>query len=119
MTFDDVYEELLSLTSEVGARPDVPMESEQFFSKVVEDFDGTKEECLEHIKNNLHNWFRFVFEEPRWLQEPDWQFLNGKPMVFIGQIEIPVTTGYFHDDASFYVFGEIETGETKVVIQVA
>ncbi len=27
---------------------------------------------------------------PEWMQEQDWQFHNGKPMCFVGQMEVKV-----------------------------
>jgi hypothetical protein len=119
MRLDDIYEELLRLTSEAAVRPDVPLESEQFFSALVDTFLGSKEECIEFIRSNLRVWFTSMTEGPRWLQEPEWQFSGGKPMVFVGQIDVPSSRGYFHDDASFYLFWDGDTGEEKVVVQVA
>lgn len=119
MTLDDLFEELIPMVSEVGALVDVPIESEDFFSNIIEQFEGTRKECLDYIKSNLKNWFKFVKKGPDWIQEAEWQFANGKPLVFVGQINIPKETGYFHDDAAFFIFWDTDSGETKTVIQVA
>lgn len=120
MHIDDIYVELLALTSEeVAARPDVPTESWQFFTDIVENFDGSQEELLTFIKAHLREWFRCMDKEPEWIQEPEWQFSDGKPMVFVGQIDFPAhPNGFFHDDASFFVFWNL-ADEVKTVIQVA
>lgn len=46
MHLDDVFGELLSLVSTAGAQVDVPINGEQFFSRLVDTFPGTKEEFL-------------------------------------------------------------------------
>ncbi len=119
MTLDDVYEELLGMVSEVGAQVSVPLESEEFFSGMVTEFTGSREQFLDFVRENLRRWFRTVHTSPQWIQEAEWQFSDGKPMVFVGQIDVPREKGLFHDDASFYVFWNPVTGETKNVIQVA
>lgn len=119
MTLDDVYDELLQIVSDVGASLTVPIESEEFFSEIVEHFTGTKEDLLLFIQSNIKSWFVFVHSEPNWIQNPEWKFFNGKPMVFVGQIPISKEQGLFHDDASFYVFWDPKTGVTDTLIQVA
>jgi hypothetical protein len=118
VTFDDLYRDLLTIVSAAGARPDVPAESEAFFSNVIEQFHGSREDCLRYIHGNVRAWFRCVSDLPRWIQDANWQFSEGKPMVFVGQIDIPHSAGYLHDDSSFFVFWNPDTGETKTVIQV-
>lgn len=119
MTLDDVYSELLELVSPFGVQLTVPLEAEEFFGRQVESFDGPREELLEYIRAGLPDWFRVVGERPRWIQEAEWQFAGGKPMVFVGQIDVPAGKSVYHDDASFFVFVDPGSGETKTVIQVA
>jgi hypothetical protein len=97
----------------------VPIESEEFFATLVSRFAGSKSDFLRYVKENLPSWFRFVSQPPRWLQEAEWQFSRGVPMVFVGQVDVSAGAQWFHDDASFFVFWDPETGETKVTIQVA
>jgi hypothetical protein len=119
MTLDDVYEELLPIVSEVGAQVDVPIESEQFFEELADTFAGSSAEFVEYVRANLRSWFVCLNEEPSWLQEGEWQFANGKPMVFVGEMILPPEKTGLHDDAGFFVFWDRNTGETKTVIQVA
>ena len=119
VTLDDVYEDLIALVSEVGAQADVPAEAEAFFSELVAAFPGEREEFVQHARKNLRDWFRAVNAYPVWVQEAEWPFSNGRPMVFVGQIDVPAGKGLFHDDAAFYVFWDPETGDTREVIQVA
>jgi hypothetical protein len=119
MTLDDVYSELLELVSPFGAQLTAPIEAEEFFGREVESFAGSRESLLDHIRTNLPDWFRAVGDRPRWIQEAEWQFSGGKPMVFVGQIDVPAGKSVYHDDASFFVFVDPASGETKTVIQVA
>ncbi len=119
MTLDDLYDDLIEVVSEAAAQVDIPIESEEFFSKIVKNFDGSKEECLMYIEANVKRWFRCITERPKWIQEAEWQFNNGNPMVFVGQVEVDPASGFFHDSAIFYLFWDSKTGETKTAIQVA
>jgi hypothetical protein len=89
MKLDDVYHELLVMTSDVGASLTFPIESEQFYIDLVEHFDGTKEQLLAYVQEHIGSWYRFVSSEPEWIQSPEWRFFNKKPMTFAGQIDIP------------------------------
>jgi len=119
MTLDDVYADLTRIVSEVGAQVDVPIEREVFFSQMLEGFADHREQFLDYVTKNVQEWFRVVEHGPRWLQEGEWQFSGGRPMVFVGQIDIPAARQFFHDDAAFFVFWNPETGETKTLVQVA
>lgn len=119
MELDDIFEELLVLVTDYGAQVDVPIESEQFFTTLIEEFHGTQAEFLSFVRDNLPLWFRSVPEHgPSWIQEAEWQFHDGKPMLFLGEIPIPKSAGLFHDDAAVFVFLS-EDGVSKSVIQVA
>lgn len=120
MNLDDVYDELLRIVSERGARVDVPIESERFFSQVVEGFRGTREELLEHVRANAPRWFRWIGAPPEWIQDAEWQFTDdGRPMVFVGQLVIPAGSGLFHDEARVFVFIDPDSDDVKTVTQVA
>lgn len=119
MKFDDVYPDLLKVVSKAGALVDVPIESERFFSNVVESFNGTREELLSYVEANLDRWFKRVDATPSWLQEAEWQFDEGVPMVFVGQLNVPKSAGHFHDDAALFVFLNPSNGKVKTVLQVS
>lgn len=120
MKLDDVYEELLAVISERGARVDVPIESERFFSQIVEGFGGTRQELLDHVRANASRWFRWLGEPPEWIQDAEWQFTDdGRPMAFVGQLAIPAGSGVFHDEGRVFVFIDPDGGEVKTVTQVA
>jgi hypothetical protein len=114
--FDELLPELLGLLGPFGARPDVPIEAEQFFAGLATQFSD-QASYLEHIAANLPTWFRCLDARPEWLQGPEWQWWAGKPMVFVGSINAP--RGTFHDDGRFYVFWCPESGIARTMIQVA
>ncbi len=119
MSLDDLSPDLWMIVSEVYARPDVPIESEGFFEDIANSFQGSKEECLSYIRNHVKNWFRCSNKPPTWIQEAEWQFSNGKPMIFVGQVDVSASSGLFHDDASFYTFYSPENDEIKTLVQVS
>ena len=73
-------------------------------------------ELREWLKERLLKEFRFASQPPEWIQNPEWPIVEGRPLVFLGQLEVE---GYFHDEAAVYVFHDPETGECQTVIQVA
>lgn len=119
MNYEEVYVELMKTLSDIGVRPDLPIECEHYFTKMVDEFPGNQSEFINHVRENMRSWFRSLSDEPTWLQEPEWQFHNGKPMVFVGQINVPPTGEFFSDEAVFMTFWDADSGEIKVLVQVA
>ena len=70
----------------------------------------------EWIRQKLLERFRFAVEPPTWIQSPQWPIGPNGPYVFLGQLEL---SGYFHDEASIYVFHDPKTGEFVTIAQVA
>lgn len=120
MVLDDVYEDLLAIISERGARVTVPIESERFFSRLVEGFAGTREALFEHVRTNVARWFRCIDQPPEWIQDAEWQFTaTGNPMVYLGHVDVPANSGVFHDEGRVFVFIDPDGDEVKTVTQVA
>lgn len=101
MTFDEMIPDLFRILSQAGARPDVPIEAEEFFTRIVSDYTD-RESCCQYIEEHLFDWFRCFQGRPDWIQDPDWPWAGGKPMVFVGSMDAP--PGAFHDDARFFLF---------------
>ena len=114
MTFDDAYDVLLDVISRCGARPGY--EAEDFLTKFVANFSDM-ETLRASLEENAPKWFRCLGALPEWIQEADWPWFDGKPMVFVGSIDAP--SGTFHDDGRFFLFWSPKTGITDCVIQVA
>ncbi|PHR99100.1 MAG: hypothetical protein COA78_25365 [Blastopirellula sp.] len=119
MNYDDVYVELVTTLSDIGVRPDLPIACEDYFARMADDFAGDESDFINYVSENMRSWFRNLSVEPEWLQEPEWQFHNGKPMIFVGQITVPHTGEFFTDTAAFFTFWDLDLGETKVIVQVA
>jgi hypothetical protein len=116
MIANEIYSDLLAAVSNVGA--DLTGDCEQFLSDLRTSFQGTDEEFVQHVQANVDRWFRVVNSFPEWIQNADWQFHRGKPMVFVGATPIPKAAGLFHDEACVFVFLS-DDGVTKCVIQVS
>lgn len=61
---------------------------------------GAKER-LARLKERIAGDFRCLKSPPKWLQAPEWPFVDGAPLVFVGQLDI---TALRHDTAQVYVF---------------
>ncbi len=120
MTFDEIYADLLEALDASGRNIDPSCgDGEAFFGNIIATFPGTKAECLAYITRNISNWFRVVGDAPDWIQGCEWPYWQGKPMVFVGQVNVPRSAGWLHDDAAFYTFWEPEAGVTETVVQVS
>jgi hypothetical protein len=118
MILDDVYPELIQIVSTIGAQVDVPIEAEEFFAEIISNFEGTKQELLTFVESQIRTWFQSLSDPPAWIQEAEWQFDGGRPMIFVGQINVAAGT-LFHDDAAFFLFFSPQSGITKSIVQVA
>jgi hypothetical protein len=116
MTLDVLLPDLFELFRPFHARPDYPIEAEEFFTTLVSQFSD-RDACLNYIRLHLPTWFRSLSRRPDWIQGEEWLWWNGKPMVFVGSIDAP--PGTFHDDGRFYLFWCPDSGVTRAVIQVA
>lgn len=116
MTIDisSIYADLLPITHAAGADVD-----EDFLEGFADSFEGSESEFLSFVRANISKWYRTLESPPEWLQEPDWQYFEGRPMVFVGAIDRDPGASGLHDDARFFVFWDPETGVTETVIQLS
>ena len=119
MDINDIFVDLLAAVCEYGEVPDSSVESEQFFAQKLAPFEGRLEEAIEYVVRNAPNWFWSVGASPQWVQEECWEYNNGEPMVFMGQVEVPLALGFFHDDARIFVFMDAKTSEVSTVFQIS
>lgn len=120
MTYDDQLELdlLVMLARDVAATPDSSDEAIAFFRHLAESFVGTREEFLSHVRSHAAAWFPSVGERPRWLQSENWLWgRDGRPMTFLGQIDVPEKARAFPCDSAVYVFVDQSTGELHTVLQ--
>ncbi|MCB9431206.1 MAG: hypothetical protein H6668_04395 [Ardenticatenaceae bacterium] len=113
INFDNVnvYERLLRVCKLFAVHPLSSIESEEFFRLLVAQYvkQGDLDDFEEWVSEQLLVYFKYVKHKPRWLQDPEWPFSNGLPMIFVGQfdidpLELPNSTSLFHDATSIYVF---------------
>jgi hypothetical protein len=68
------------------------------------------------LKKRLKEAFPCATKPPAWIQSPDWPIVDGKPLVFIGQLPIDLP-GMFHDSGMVYVFCSADDGKFETVAQ--
>jgi hypothetical protein len=118
MDYDSAFETLMTVGAKYGVRPDVPIESEDFFRELISRYSGLESGFSSWLDQELASQFRCVLKRPEWLQSPEWPIFQGRPMMFVGQIDYPIGSNQvFNHDASYYVFLDYETGTTKTVVQ--
>lgn len=111
---------LLQLGKEFSFDPLSSNESEIYFIKLLEKYKNKNDNDLKNLlRIVVAKDFEVVNKKPEWIQNPEWQFNNGSPMTFVGQLEIKYDRLMLHDDAIFYVFWDREIGITKTIIQIA
>jgi hypothetical protein len=116
---DSTMTAIFAIVTPLGAVPGRPLEGREFLDRAVRDFDGDAQGFVAYLATQAPLWFRSLSQPPEWIQEAEWQFHEGKPMTFVGQVEVPAAVGVFHDDARFFVFWDQHDGATRTVIQVA
>jgi hypothetical protein len=118
MDYDGVIETLMAVGAKYGFRPDVPFESEDYFRELVSTYTGPEERFSNWLEEQVSKSFRSLMKPPEWLQSPEWPIFQGRPMLYVGQIDLPRGSNpILNHDASYYVFLDYETGSTQVVVQ--
>lgn len=99
------YERLFNLA--LQAQPTWLMLTAEYLTGALDlqSGDGNKTQ-LSSLKKKIKDDFRCLKSPPKWLQAPDWPIENGKPLVFIGQLD---TSSLNHDTSQVYVFFNQDT----------
>lgn len=109
-----------SVTSRYGVPADSP-DSRPLIDEILQSYDG------EYEIKAIRKWFTKRIKEvficlnkyPKWIQDNAWAFSNGKPMIFVGQVDITIENKiYFHDDTNFYLFMAQDTSQEEFSIIV-
>ena len=112
LDFDNLetYELLVGVCSQHEVDPSVPLESEKFFRALLSKYDGAEdtESVTSWLDDQISRSFISLGERPRWIQNYEWQFVDGAPAIFVGQIDVAtqdseIASQIFHDDTSIYV----------------
>ncbi len=56
--------------------------------------------------------FKYDTKPPRWIQDPEWPIIDGKPLIFKSQ-----TKEKLDDERVYYTFYNPETKEEQIVCQ--
>jgi hypothetical protein len=62
---------------------------------------ANRKEKAAWLKTQIAERFKYLKAPPKWLQSPDWQFSDNRPLIFVGQLDI---AGLSHDTAALYIF---------------
>lgn len=125
LDFDDLntYLMLFEVAKGYGVDPSSSLEAEAFFRVLLEQYPGSpdsEDEKTEWLDEQIRQYFITLDKRPEWVQNPEWPFVDGRPMVFAGQIDIIVekeTAHFIHDDTSIYVFVARKTEPTIIIQQ--
>ena len=81
------------------------------------DFCGDDIALLKRsIKEKINGEFLYLKKPPSWLQSPKWPIRNGKPLVFVGELDMSDAT---HDTSRAFIFFEKLTNSFEVISQTA
>jgi hypothetical protein len=109
------YEDLFSLI--LSAQPKWLNADTSYVSKTLLSQAGARsgKELRDWLKEQFLEKFKYVSKPPEWLQNPEWLFSEGEPLIFLGQLTVE---HFFHDEAAVYVFYNPKTNACETVIQV-
>lgn len=85
-------------------------ESKRYFARVVATYTGEKKGLADYLREVIRRTFPLLGKPPCWIQGSEWQFYDGRPMTFVGQLDT-------ENCISFYLFWDEPSGETKTVVQ--
>lgn len=109
---------LFKLGSKYGVDPLSSIECEQYFINLLKQCENiSKNKKEDFLRETIATNFISNTSIPNWIQSAEWQFDQGKPMVFVGQIEFEVNRDGRTSTSSFYVFWNMDNGKIKTIMQ--
>jgi len=92
----------------------VNIEDEDFLNAIIASVpeELTKSQQKKWLKEKIKSLFVYDVKPPRWIQDPEWPIVNGKPLVFKSQ-----TRERKDDERVWYTFYDPTTGEETTVSQ--
>lgn len=76
--------------------------------------ERSNSEIKDYIKKSIANDFKYIDKPPKWLQEPNWPIIDGRPGVFMGQKK----NSSKHDVAFDYFFKSQLSLSEVVIVQI-
>ncbi|MCL2474558.1 MAG: hypothetical protein FWF37_00245 [Chloroflexi bacterium] len=92
----------------------VNIDDEAFLKAIITSApeELTKSEQKKWLKEKIKSLFVYDVKPPRWIQDPEWPIVNGKPLVFKSQ-----TREHKDDERVWYTFYDPTTGEETTISQ--
>lgn len=122
-TYQSVFSEeirlpLCELCDKYCIDPESGIDSENYFKNLIKSINYTTiQDLIVSLEKIIKKDFIVMNKAPHWIQGSDWQFNNGKPMIFIGQISKGYNNLGISCDMVFYVFYDPTDGCVKTIIQ--
>ena len=108
---------LFDLGGKYGFDPLYSDESEKYFIDLLQRYNVIGGEKEQFLKSEVSKDFKFNVDIPRWTQNPEWPFDKGKPMFFVGQLELEINRDGNRFISTFYVFWNMKTGKISTICQ--
>lgn len=87
----------------------------KYFEEIGATFDGNnKKDVKLMIKEKVSSDFKFIKSAPKWIQDQFWPLSEGKPMVFIGELDMGTL---MHDTSRVFVFYDQSSNTFKNIVQ--
>jgi len=92
----------------------VSIEDEEYLNSIIASAPSelTEAQQKKWLKEKIKSLFRYDKSPPRWIQDPEWPIVNGKPLVFRSQ-----TKNDPNDERIWYTFYDSDTGEEVKIMQ--
>ena len=122
-TYQSVFSEeirlpLCELCDKYCIDPESGIDSENYFKNLIKSINYTTiPDLIVSLEKIIKKDFIVMNKAPHWIQGSDWQFNNGKPMIFIGQISKGYTNLGISCDMVFSVFYAPTDGCVTTIIQ--
>ena len=92
----------------------ISIEDEEYFNSIIASAPTglSVVQQKKWLKEKIKSLFVYEKSPPRWIQDPEWPIVSGKPLVFKGQ-----TKNDPEDERIWYTFYDPDTGEETTVVQ--
>jgi len=129
VNYDDVLAQLFRLGQSLGFDPRAE-DCETYLRELLSSYESAPEDAEALLSELLGTRFACLQDvRPQWIQEPEWPFLNGKPLRFVGQIDLHRETranwgleqigqslrSEWASDRTYFVFSD--GSQHKVIVQ--
>jgi len=92
----------------------ISIEDEDYLNTIISTAptDLSQTQQKKWLKERIKELFRYDKSPPRWIQDPEWPIINGKPLVFKGQTKDDPS-----DERVWYIFYDPDTLEETRIMQ--